>query len=177
LEPFDSASRIWHDYLSDRERRELGNNLEQAFRRYGGTLGMVGHARKCSEIESLLWLCEQLGTLPAARLQSLRKELGLPKKSVRSRYASHIPRWDRIRGELLLGERVVRKIRSTKIAHRAVAILDAFEQCDWCECIQNPLKSGDPHEMRDAVYSLNNGLEQIRFKCDGTGTGIIWERP
>lgn len=176
VETFDSASRIWHDYLTGRERFNLGGELEDAWHRYHGTLGMVSHVRKCSPNEALLWLCEVMEALPAARLRSLRQELGLPGKAEQSPPPSSIPSWHKVRGELSLGGKVIRRFRSTKVAHRAVAILDAFEACGWCEHIENPLKSGDEHQMREAIYSLNKRLKRIRFKSDGTSAGIRWER-
>ena len=67
IETIDTATKIWQDYLSDRERSTLGGHLEDAWRQYRGTLGMVSHARKCNPSEALLWLCEEIGTLPAAQ--------------------------------------------------------------------------------------------------------------
>jgi hypothetical protein len=176
VETFDSASRIWHDHLSDSERSAVGGNLEIAWHQYCGTLGIVSHARKCSPAEALLWLTEEMGTLPAARIHLLRQEQGLPRKSSPRPVVSRVPVWNKDRGELSLNGKVIRKFRSTTVAKRAVSILDAFEASGWLERIDNPLASGDAHEMREAVHSLNKSLQVIRFESDGTSGGISWKR-
>jgi hypothetical protein len=176
LETFSSASTIWRDYLTDVERAALGGMLENAWHEHGGTLGFVSHARNCSKTEALLWLCQETNSLPATRIDSIRRELGIPAEPEPLPPRSDPPRWNKERGELSLDGKVIRKFRSITVAHRVVAILDAFEECGWCERIDNPLPSGDPHQMREAIYSLNNDLELIRFNADGTATGVRWER-
>ena len=176
LATFDSASTIWRDYLSDGERSSLGGKLVRAWRNCRGTLGIVSRARKCSKAEALLWLCEQTEALPAARIQQLRQELGLPKEAVGTTSPPEVPKWNKARSELLLGGEVIRRFRGAKIAHRVVAILDAFQECGWCDRIENPLPSRDPHDMREVVYLLNKGLRVIRFRSDGNGSGICWDR-
>ena len=176
LEPFDSASKIWHDHLSDRERSAVGGSLENAWCEHSGTLGMVSHARRCSLTEALLWLCEEMETLPAARIRSLRRELGLTKDSTLKPATNRLPAWNKELGELSLDGKVIHRFRSTTVARRAVPILDAFEACGWLERIENPLKSGDPQKMREAVYQLNKRQKEIKFESDGTSAGIRWKR-
>lgn len=175
FEPFDSASAIWHDYLTDGDRAELGDDIEVAWERHGGTLGIVSYARKCSRVEALLWLCEQTKALSAARIRSLRRELGLPAKEDRAPSPKVVPSWNKDRGELSLDGNVIRRVRRG-VGHRIVAILDAFEAGGWPDRIPTPLTLKDDQQMREAVYSLNDRLQAIHFRGDGTGEGIVWER-
>jgi hypothetical protein len=102
------------------------------------------------------------------------------------------PRWDksRRRGRLWVGDRVVREV-----AHQAkniISILDEFEKSGWVEAIPDPLTHGDkserlgqagperpkqpdPERLRQAVNSLNDGIERIRFGTAFDGKGVYWE--
>ena len=174
FEPFDAASAIWQDYLTDRDRVGLGDGIEVAWQQHG-TLGIVSFARKCSRAEALLWLCEQTKALSAARIRSLRRELGLPTEVGQAPSPKVVPMWNKARSELSFSGKVIRSVRRG-VGHRIVAILDAFEADGWPDRIPTPVTLKDDQQMREAVYSLNDRLQAIHFRADGTGEGIVWER-
>jgi hypothetical protein len=87
------------------------------------------------------------------------------------------PRWDRSLCQLHVGDQLARKVRGLTVATNIVAILDAFQQHKWPSRIANPVPGDlDSQGMREAIASLNKKLKIIRFKADGTGKGITWER-
>ncbi len=87
-----------------------------------------------------------------------------------------LPVWNQDTGELRFGDQVVRRVRSRTRADNIVRILDAFQEDGWPDRIDDPLPGGsDSQRLREAVRTLNQDLERIRFRADGTGTGIAWE--
>lgn len=90
------------------------------------------------------------------------------------------PRWDAARRQLWLGDELVKEFRTPAAAQEAV--LAAFEEEGWPDSIDDPLPSngGRLHpkdRLRDEVRRLNAHQREgrIRFRCDGTGEGILWE--
>lgn len=89
------------------------------------------------------------------------------------------PKWDKVRHELRLGGKVIKKFKWR--AANQEAILCAFEEEGWPPRIDDPLppiSEKDPkRRLSDAIKCLNrkqiNPL--IRFCGDGTGEGVIWE--
>ena len=90
------------------------------------------------------------------------------------------PGWDDDLGILFLGGEIVK--RFDKPAENQRRILRAFQAANWLPWIANPLKPDsemdDRQRLADAVYMLNRHQTNrlIRFRRDGKGTGIIWER-
>jgi hypothetical protein len=85
--------------------------------------------------------------------------------------------WIRERGELRVDGRIARIIRSLSIAKNIVSILDAFQRQNWPDRIASPFSDElTPQELHETVRSLNRGLQGLRFRCDGTGTGIVVSR-
>jgi hypothetical protein len=90
-----------------------------------------------------------------------------------------LPVWDADRRELRLGKLVVKRFRQP--AENQELILAAFEEDGWPPRIDNPLASdGDTDavdRLHDAVKKLNRQAKRlIRFRSDGRGTGVLWER-
>jgi hypothetical protein len=57
-----------------------------------------------------------------------------------------------------------------------VCIIDAFQELDWPERIDDPLPNGqNSQRLNETIHSLNERLRFIRFRADGTGCGILWE--
>jgi hypothetical protein len=93
------------------------------------------------------------------------------------RKTAHKPKWDRDSGELLLDGEVIRRVKSLKKAKNIVAVLDAFEEEHWQRRIDDPLPGGrNQKRLHETVKRLNDGLEKIRFRADGSGEGFKWER-
>ena len=90
-----------------------------------------------------------------------------------------VPRWDRDRRELRLGDHLVKVFKQP--SPNQEIILMAFEEEKWPPRIDDPLP---PHpdlvpkqRLRDAIKSLNRNQKArlIRFMGDGTAEGIRWE--
>jgi hypothetical protein len=89
------------------------------------------------------------------------------------------PWWNSTRRELSLGGTVVKRYRVP--AQNQELILAAFEEESWPEHIDDPLPVShdiDPRiRLHDAINRLNGCQTNrlLRFRGDGTGTGVIWE--
>jgi hypothetical protein len=88
------------------------------------------------------------------------------------------PCWDKERGELRMGRRVVRRVRH--LAKNVVCILDTFQDDGWPPRIDDPLpgesgQQSDSQRMSETIRQLNRGLRVIKFVSDGTGAGIRWQ--
>lgn len=91
--------------------------------------------------------------------------------------ASGKPRWDRDKSRLLLDGRVIRKVRGRTVAKNVVKVFEAFEEEGWPDRIDDPLDpSKDQKRLHETVKRLNDNLDVIRFRADGTGQGFVWER-
>ena len=86
------------------------------------------------------------------------------------------PQWDGDRSRLLMDGKVIRTV--SRLAKNVVQILRAFEDDGWPDRIDDPItgpEANQPTRLHEAIRSLNNGLTMIRFRSDGTGTGIEWK--
>jgi hypothetical protein len=88
------------------------------------------------------------------------------------------PVWDGARRELRLGAIVVKRFRQP--AKNLETILAAFQEDAWPPRIDDPLPGGDNVDPRERLHNAVKRLNQqkvrlIRFQCDGTGQGILWE--
>lgn len=88
------------------------------------------------------------------------------------------PCWTPKRRTLHLGGRLLKKFMRPAAVQEL--ILTVFEEEGWPERIDDPLPlqpaTPPSHRLRNAVRSLNRGLNSndICFHADGTGTGITW---
>lgn len=89
------------------------------------------------------------------------------------------PVWDAARRMLLISGRVVKHFRVP--APSQEIILNAFAEEDWAPRVDDPLPpepETDPkRRVQSAIMCLNRNQRArlIRFRGDGTGTGILWE--
>jgi hypothetical protein len=90
--------------------------------------------------------------------------------------ARDTPAWNKDRAELTFRGAVVKRIKSATVAKNVVRVLDAFQEDGWPDRIDDPL---DPSENTQRLYEtlkrLNDNLECLRFRADGTTQGILWE--
>jgi len=87
------------------------------------------------------------------------------------------PTWNRDRGELSLDGDVIKRVRSVTVAKNVTRILDTFEDDGWPDRIDDPLDpSNSQMRLHEAIKRLNDNLTGIKFRADGTGQGIVWER-
>lgn len=90
------------------------------------------------------------------------------------------PRWDSERRELTLGHLLVKQFRQPAEAQEL--ILSVFEEEGWPARIDDPLPpmlDQDPkRHLHITITNLNRHQKNhlIRFRGDGTGRGIFWER-
>jgi hypothetical protein len=86
------------------------------------------------------------------------------------------PQWDKGRGELRVGDRVVRRVRS--LAKNVICVLDVFQEEGWPHRLDDPLPGPSDQQverLHETIRSLNEGLKEISFHSDGGGQGITWE--
>jgi hypothetical protein len=89
-----------------------------------------------------------------------------------------VPKWDRDRQELRLGDVVVKQFKVPAVNQER--ILAAFEEEGWPVRIDDPLPPAtdqDPKaRLHDTIVSLNRNQKHplIRFYGDGTGQGVRW---
>lgn len=88
------------------------------------------------------------------------------------------PTWDPGGRRLLWGNRVLKEYHHS--AAEQHLILAVFVEQGWPSRIDDPLPPkfllGSVERLHNTIRSLNDRLEGIRFHCDGSGTGIRWER-
>ena len=91
-----------------------------------------------------------------------------------------VPHWDSGRHELRLGNQIIKQFK-----HRSPnqeMILAAFQEEGWPVSVRDPLSPlrdiDSKRRLNDTIKCLNHHQSQelIRFRGDGTGEGIIWER-
>lgn len=89
------------------------------------------------------------------------------------------PFYDQDRREFWVGNRLVKSYRQPSTVQQA--ILSAFQELGWPARIDDPLPRAPGQEpklrLREAIKRLNRHQQRrlIRFRADGTGTGILWE--
>ncbi len=90
------------------------------------------------------------------------------------------PSWDEQRRELRLDGQLVKRI--ARRAENQETILDAFQTRGWPARIDDPLpprqrRRARVERLHEAVRRLNYGQTQVRlrFRRDGTGSGVVWE--
>lgn len=198
------AMRMWRQLMTDKDRRtslkmvnqephdpELDDNpkfenytlaqemkegvpgkvLHRCYYRWGA-VGIWMKARNLAQPNAIVDLAYQYGLLNEAARRRLLLALG----DVKSGSSSCRPNWNHETGELHFSGKRVRRVGYPGRATNVVAILDAFEEQGWPNRIDDPLPGGtDKQRLREAVRNLNRELTRIRFRADGSGTGIVWQ--
>jgi hypothetical protein len=89
------------------------------------------------------------------------------------------PYWERWTRTLFFNGRVVK--RFARPAPNVEAILDAFEQQNWAQRINNPLSSvrgrDRKRHLHETIQNINRRLDHrlLVFRGDATGRGILWQ--
>jgi hypothetical protein len=150
--------------------------------REAGVSGQVyrllsGPAANANVVETAWCLWCAPGTVLAFQVDpSLLPLVQLPKTPLRN-----VPRWDPEERTLRLGGRLLLEFRRRSAPFRE-ALLNAFQEAGWPRMIPAPAvfrcKYGDSERLKDTVRKLNGKLftPLIRFRRDGTGEGVRWER-
>lgn len=171
LIPLSVARRVWNELFSTADRAKLGGDLLGAWQGDGrGTMAMYMRARNVTYERAMLEIAWGLAQIHEADYQRLLAAIG------GQAAASLKPAWDPDRLRLTVGDQVCRTVRSRTVAINICSILDAFEGQSWAARIADPLPGRkDGQRLSKAIEKRNVGLERIRFRADGTGSGIIWE--
>jgi hypothetical protein len=95
-------------------------------------------------------------------------------------FSSHLPRWDRESHVLYLGQQVVKRYK--RPSPNQDIVLSAFEEEGWPGRIYDPLPPKDEVVTKNRLHAtikwlnLNQETRLLRFRGDGTGEGVCWER-
>ena len=166
-----AAQALWERVLTTAQRKRLGNDLEAAYYRFGGTIGIWKYLRGGHPLRAMVDAALALNLLTPTDSRWLVQELGESHRSVGSPVELE---WHKDLGELRLNGKVIRRVR-IKAAKNLVIILDGFQECGWPEQMQDSVpRSSHTSCLRDDVKTLNKQLKKIRFYSDGTGEGIRW---
>jgi hypothetical protein len=129
--------------------------------------------RKMSQCRAILELAMATDLLSNARYRGLLHEIGEQEEPPP---AALQPEWDKKVSELRLGGKVLKRLRGASVAKNVVQILDAFQEQGWPRHTLDPLPGGrNQKRLHDTILSLNEDLEGLRFRADGTGEGICWD--
>jgi hypothetical protein len=130
---------------------------------------------------SLLRRFESLSRRSAANDTELRVQF--PRAPIRNadwaQSASEIPYYDRVRGELSVGEVLVRTFR--RPARNQQAVLETFQELSWEARIDDPLppvgEVAAKLRLNQTIKKLNSHQLSplIRFIGDGSGEGVLWK--
>jgi hypothetical protein len=163
--------------IATRERGRARTGEQQA--RVETVVGMQvvrlwARAQKISETRAVIEIALLVNLITMAEAVQLRRGIG---GGAGLALESDRPRWDRVLGELRVGDGLARRIARPSVARNIVTILDTFEREGWPEHVSDPLpRAGDKQRLREAVASLNKGLEILLFRTADNGTKIACER-
>jgi hypothetical protein len=163
------AMTVWNRYFTEAERKELGGDPYEAWKRNGGTVGMWAVVREVSRDRAAVDIAYALDWVDTRTCGKLLEAIG-------EKQASAItPRWIKRSGELWYDGEVIRKVANQAKAKNIVAILDACEESNWPQSFADPVTSGgDSGQRRRTIESLNKGLKRIKFACGGDGESFTW---
>jgi len=148
-----------------------GKLFDRCYFRWGA-VGMWAKARSVSRSRAIVELAFEYQLLNEASSRRLLRAIGEAESPT-----THRPIWDRATGKLSYSNSLIREIKNLGKATNIVAILDALEELGWPSRIDDPLPGGlDGQRLREAVKTLNRGLKLIRFRGDGTSSGIVWDK-
>lgn len=168
-----SARRLWEQVFTERDRQKCDDDLEAAYCR-GGVIGMWRTARGGDADHALLDAARALGFLTDEYHDRLSRVcFGSGTKQQPDK-----PHWNKEARQLTFQGVLVREVKRPGQAANIVAILDAFEAADWPPRIDDPQgRDGSDETRRRDVENLNKLLLEplLRFACDGTGKGFMWQ--
>ncbi len=171
IRPAVVARRVWERLFSEEERQRLGADFEACWRRFG-TAGMWMEARGVSFKQAVIEIAEGANLMDAGTAAGLRLQFDM--EDATPVHAENQPSWNPDRGELKLGDCVIRSVRVLQIPSNIQQILDAFQTQGWPSRIDNP--SGLSEQLHQTLRSLNRGLKRIRFHSQEGAQSIVWKR-
>jgi hypothetical protein len=169
------VDRIWRTSFTEEERqtiaadKSMGPDIIDIWAKFKGV----------SPTRAILELAREANLLADPDFHRLSCSLG---EEMKHAEGLPLPVWDKQRGELWLGNTLVKRLRRLKVATNAILILDAFQELGWPECMDDPLppnqnlRQSRTKRLQDTIKSLNNNLKLIRFRGTGRGNEIAWDR-
>jgi hypothetical protein len=134
-------------------------------------LDVVAAQRQLTYERTMLDLAQSLDLIGVGRYEQLRRAIGEPITIHRC----ETPDWNSVSNELRFRGELVRTVSTRAVDPRR--ILDAFQNDGWPVRIDSPIPGGTcSQKLRQAVFTLNKGLMVLRFFCDGSGEGVLWEK-
>ena len=170
IKPAAMALRMWRRLLSEGDRELLGGDVEEAYQRHG-TVGMWMEAWDVSFERATIEVARGLNLMSEETAGWLLQELG---EEDTTAPPSH-PVWHPDRGELRLGNRLIRSVRMTRNPTNVRLIIEAFEAAGWPARIENPLSYGED-ELYETLRNLNRDLKLIQFRAQEDGEAVVWVR-
>lgn len=162
---------FWKEILTAEQREQLGNDINRAYERFGGSSGIWVKLHGGSRARAIVDVAFEMGLIDAAKHRRLRRNLGAEVEPVSQ---SDKPRWDAASGKLYLGNQLVRRVRLLQHPSNVQQILDAFQAAGWPRQIKNPL-GGDQQTLHQTLRSLHTGLSGLRFHSQEGGQAVSWE--
>ena len=168
----ENFHQFWKILLTDDERDLLGGNIERCFEKDPICVNHLGQLRNWSPERATIEIAYQLGFLTSVRFDQLLVAIGVEPRALGTNNAgANRPSWDLKSGRLEWNGQLLRQVK-VSVATVIVPVLDAFEDADWCPCIENPIESIDPQKIHEIVQSLNTDLMHLRFRVQGEN--ICW---
>jgi hypothetical protein len=172
--------KLWYERFTDADRSKFTDPWPQVWDNNQGTIGMWCTARGTSWNRAIVEAAHSLGFLDVATRDALIAVLPAEDGNASAAHptpdiTSVLPIWRKASGELLYRGKVIREVKPAAANLRL--ILSNFQEAEWQSWIYDPFPP-DPEasdRRRRAVASLNQGLTDIRFLCEGNGKKIRWE--
>ena len=169
------VDRIWKTLFTEEERQQISADdtmgpdiidIWAKFKRMSGQRAVADLARK-------------MDLLSDAGFHQLLRSIGEESPPLEK---PPLPDWNKSLGELRFDGQLIKRVRQLKVATNVIQILDVFQEEGWPSHVEDPLspiktlRQNQTQRLQEAVKSLNQGLKVIRFRTDGTGEGVVWER-
>jgi hypothetical protein len=143
-----------------------------------GSLGPPD-ARRLDDAEAADWLVRHGHEVPSDMAHLAKHSFFVPSQPTppQPEAVERIaPLWNKDRCELTYRDTIIKRVKSLSVAKNVVRVLDAFKEDGWPDRIDDPLDpSKDQQRLHETIKRLNDNLQMIRFRSDGTGQGIRWE--
>jgi hypothetical protein len=165
-----AGALLWNRVLNNQERQRLGGNFAQAFASLG-TIGMWRKLPRVSRPRAIVDTAHALGLLQETNYHWLLRGIG---EGADQAMSPDRPAWNSQTGELRWKKQLLRRVRVMAVPTNIQIILDAFQAAGWAGLIPNPLSLGQ-QQLHQALRSLNQGLNKIRFHAREGGQIISWE--
>lgn len=167
------ARDVWHRLLTSSDRKQLGGDLESAWKKYRSIVKIWMEVRGVSEPRAIVDVAYGIGLLATAHRDWLLKEIG-EEVQPKAKAKAIVPGWEPDTGKLFYRGRQIRQIRSMQRTN-VKEILNWFEERGWPRSIELPQK-WPQDTVHQAIRSLNKGLRAIRFHSRNGGRTIYWSR-